>query len=500
MIPHDYQIEAIELIIDHVVNNKSFLLGFEPGLGKTLTTLFSIQHIINKKINNKKFLIVGRKSNLNDPWAKEIELLWRKNLPFLLITGKEIEKFLFFDNKKKDLSFDFKKNIIILTSYETFLKYKIYLNLDDFCFFTFDEIHNYTGGSDETKLYSYLTNSIIEFPKLFLTGTPYQNSFEIEEHRISSLLNIDFCEDSDCCYDEINKHAIFAIRSTHKRKYIPSKYEFYITLDTSELKKKEIDQIKNDDNFFFKKLPVYSLPRSLKYSNAIEQDTKICFLVSLVKLLPQDDKIIIYSRYEKTLKTLSKVLITNNEHAVIFSGQNTLKQRNRILNDFKNNPTTRILLITIGSGNEGINLQVANHMVIFEQWWNPFKIKQAIYRIHRQGQTNTVFIYHLIHAEELTIINTEIIKEESHNVLYHNDSNRKIEEITLQNIINDDQRIKDFITTRIIPRRIFLEKQKTASEKNIMENIILVRLFELERIKNNETLENLNNFNLDIDH
>lgn len=38
----------------------------------------------------------------------------------------------------------------------------------------------------------------------------------------------------------------------------------------------------------------------------------------------------------------------------------------------------------------GLNLTVANHVVLLDLWWNPTTEEQAIDRAHRIGQTRTV--------------------------------------------------------------------------------------------------------------
>lgn len=49
------------------------------------------------------------------------------------------------------------------------------------------------------------------------------------------------------------------------------------------------------------------------------------------------------------------------------------------------------LVLTYGTGGIGLNLQRANHIVMFDRHWNPAKEDQAIARVHRLGQDREVF-------------------------------------------------------------------------------------------------------------
>jgi len=41
----------------------------------------------------------------------------------------------------------------------------------------------------------------------------------------------------------------------------------------------------------------------------------------------------------------------------------------------------------------GINLTAANHVIHVDRWWNPAIEDQATDRVHRIGQTKTVYVY-----------------------------------------------------------------------------------------------------------
>jgi SNF2 family DNA or RNA helicase len=60
------------------------------------------------------------------------------------------------------------------------------------------------------------------------------------------------------------------------------------------------------------------------------------------------------------------------------------------LHKFKTHPKIRVFLVSLKCGSTGLNLTVANHVIMCDIWWNPAVESQAIDRSHR-----IVFNYHL---------------------------------------------------------------------------------------------------------
>jgi SNF2 family DNA or RNA helicase len=77
---------------------------------------------------------------------------------------------------------------------------------------------------------------------------------------------------------------------------------------------------------------------------------------------------------------------------VLFHGRLTLTQRLANLHRFREDSKCQLILMTYGSGGVGLNLQCANYVFLFDQWWNPAIEEQAINRAHRIGQTQPVTV------------------------------------------------------------------------------------------------------------
>jgi SNF2 family DNA or RNA helicase len=54
--------------------------------------------------------------------------------------------------------------------------------------------------------------------------------------------------------------------------------------------------------------------------------------------------------------------------------------------------------VSLKAGGLGLNLTAADYVFLLDPWWNPAVEAQAVDRVHRIGQTNTVFVYRMVTA------------------------------------------------------------------------------------------------------
>lgn len=125
-------------------------------------------------------------------------------------------------------------------------------------------------------------------------------------------------------------------------------------------------------------------------------EAKIPHIVEYVEdILQTVDKLILICYHRDTIKTLCEMF--GKKSAVIYGGQeNVLRERN--LTMFKTDYECKILIgqiNTIGFGVDGLQ-HVCDRIVFGELDWSPGVIDQAIARLQRYGQKNTVFVDYLI--------------------------------------------------------------------------------------------------------
>ena len=54
------------------------------------------------------------------------------------------------------------------------------------------------------------------------------------------------------------------------------------------------------------------------------------------------------------------------------------------------------MVLSLKAGGTGLNLTAANHVVLYDRWWNPAVEDQARDRVWRIGQKNTVICHRLV--------------------------------------------------------------------------------------------------------
>jgi len=70
--------------------------------------------------------------------------------------------------------------------------------------------------------------------------------------------------------------------------------------------------------------------------------------------------------------------------------------RDQLVTDFQNGTGAGAMVLSLKAGGTGLNLTSANHVVLYDRWWNPAVEDQARDRVWRIGQKNTVIAHRLV--------------------------------------------------------------------------------------------------------
>ncbi|KAI9206746.1 SNF2 family N-terminal domain-containing protein [Polychytrium aggregatum] len=108
------------------------------------------------------------------------------------------------------------------------------------------------------------------------------------------------------------------------------------------------------------------------------------------------EKTVIFSQWTEMLNLLEAPLQDARFTFVRLDGTMNRSERDGVLQRFRNNPDVTIILVSLKAGGVGLNLTCASQIWIFEPYWNPAVEHQAIDRVHRIGQTRTVYTHRLI--------------------------------------------------------------------------------------------------------
>ncbi|MDH4169836.1 MAG: DEAD/DEAH box helicase [Acidimicrobiia bacterium] len=70
--------------------------------------------------------------------------------------------------------------------------------------------------------------------------------------------------------------------------------------------------------------------------------------------------------------------------------------RDRMVANFQKSTTAGAMVLSLKAGGTGLNLTAANHVVLYDRWWNPAVEDQARDRVWRIGQDHTVICHRLV--------------------------------------------------------------------------------------------------------
>ncbi|MEN9570261.1 MAG: hypothetical protein RL172_1492 [Bacteroidota bacterium] len=109
-----------------------------------------------------------------------------------------------------------------------------------------------------------------------------------------------------------------------------------------------------------------------------------------------EHKALIFSQFLGMLALIKERLQQDGVSYEYFDGSTNINDRQKSIDNFQNNDSCRIFLISLKAGGVGLNLTAADYVYIVDPWWNPAVEQQAIDRTHRIGQTKNIFAYRMI--------------------------------------------------------------------------------------------------------
>lgn len=120
--------------------------------------------------------------------------------------------------------------------------------------------------------------------------------------------------------------------------------------------------------------------------------------VSLVQnIVDNDEKALIFTQYKEMGDILCQILSDEcNITPSFFHGSLNINQREQLIEDFQNNPETKVMILSLKAGGTGLNLTSATNVIHYDLWWNPAVEDQATDRTYRIGQDKNVMVHRLI--------------------------------------------------------------------------------------------------------
>lgn len=127
----------------------------------------------------------------------------------------------------------------------------------------------------------------------------------------------------------------------------------------------------------------------------------------------EGEKAVVFSHRLKPLRELRRRMTERwgESAGLLLVGEMDADERECALQQFRADDRTIALLASTRIGGEGLTLTEANHVFLFNQWWNPSTNDQARDRVHRIGQQRSVREYRFVCRDTLEEGLERILKE-----------------------------------------------------------------------------------------
>ena len=391
------------------------ILADDMGLGKTLQVITMIAQMAEK---GKIRVLIVAPTTLLFNWKNELEK-FAPTLDYFIHHGDRYDKVE-----------DLEAHTIILTSYGLVVNDLELLRNLEFDLIVADE-------SQAIKNVSSLRyKSIIKLQgklKLAMTGTPIENGIaELYAHM--NFVNPGFFRTFSGFKDQYMKELRngnpetmedlrkkiqpFVLRRTKEEVLteLPDKTEEYLYCEMGSSQKKIYEAYRNEYREFLqgkfeedganqskmfvlegltKLRQICDSPALISQESGITS-AKIDLLVEHIQEKTGNHKVLIFSQFVKMLQIVKSELVSRNISFSYLDGKSSPKDRENSVNQFQQDSTIRVFLISLKAGGTGLNLTAADYVYILDPWWNPAVENQAIDRCYRMGQDKKVVAYRMI--------------------------------------------------------------------------------------------------------
>jgi len=127
-----------------------------------------------------------------------------------------------------------------------------------------------------------------------------------------------------------------------------------------------------------------------------ESGKMILLDLMLKQLKAENHKVLIFSQFKIMLDLIEDYLSNKNYNFLRLDGGTPPSERQTLIDNFNNDPSYFVFLLSTRAGGLGINLATADTVIIYDSDFNPHNDIQAISRAHRIGQKHIVMMYRLV--------------------------------------------------------------------------------------------------------
>jgi SNF2 family DNA or RNA helicase len=118
----------------------------------------------------------------------------------------------------------------------------------------------------------------------------------------------------------------------------------------------------------------------------------------LAEIVSSGHKVVIFSQFVTLLDRVRSALDAHYPDLPRYEITGMTLDRQKPVQQFQTAQGAAAMLVSLKAAGTGITLHAADYVFLLDPWWNPAVEDQAIDRVHRIGQTNTVFVYRMVTA------------------------------------------------------------------------------------------------------
>ncbi|RMG37048.1 MAG: DEAD/DEAH box helicase [Planctomycetota bacterium] len=385
--PFPYQYEGIGWLFSH----SAALLADEMGLGKTMQTITAIRLLLRAGQIRRVMLVCPKPLIPN--WMREFRL-WAEEIPIAVVAGATAARRMLWRMPPAP---------VLLVNYELLVRDMEQLEsegLPRFDLVVLDEAQRIKNRESRT---AQTARSIPRQRSWALTGTPIENRpeelaalFEFLEvvppRAVPDLRQLSRLADrfilrrtKDLVMTDLpprlDRDEYLELTPAQQQAYRIAEREGIVRLNAMG------ESITVQHVFEL----VLRLKQIANFDPLTGESAKLDRLqADMEEIAASGGKAILFSQWTKCLDWLAERLQPYGP--LIYHGGVPTKQREPILQRFREDPRCHILLMSYGTGAVGLNLQFAGYVFLFDRWWNPAVEDQAINRAHRIGQKNPVIV------------------------------------------------------------------------------------------------------------
>ncbi len=426
--PYKYQLEGVQYALQH----KRCIFGDQPGLGKTLQAICAVvkAHKEASKYGETLPVLVICPASLKINWQREFKKFAGMNAIILDDSNRDTwHRFIMMRNGLGNPLCD-----VFITNYESLKKFfvteireHVKLTMRSIVFderiklfksVIIDESHK--CKSPKTQQSKFVEGICKGKRWVFeLTGTPVVNNNTdlIQQLRILDRLEefggykkfvARYCDGPKqssnmkelnwrlwhCCFFRREKKAVLSQLPDKSRQYI----ECDIT-NRSEYEAAEKDVIKylrtfkNADDEKIQRTMRGQIMVQMGILKQVAARGKIKAVSDFVHdVIDGGEKLILFAY----LKEVVDALKGEFPDAVTVTGSDNVREKQRAVDMFQNDPDCKLIILNYKSGGTGLTLTAASRVAFIEFPWTYSDCEQAEDRAHRNGQKNNVNCYYFL--------------------------------------------------------------------------------------------------------